>query len=203
MRRGKQYLERQLGKQSLLAVSELYNEQKISKLFEKIWKKKKKQSVITPEAYSLFDKVFSQGSKYIDALMTNRYFPVFVRAIESIVYSEVYEVYSPVDYLRRNSMLDLNTVHRMNIRTDMVRESVGGNRYKYYCVLELDTAFNRSIYGSETIDTGLPKMLDEKGIPELPHIKGYQPWTEPRPFWDKVVDYLNSSEYFDGDMKSM
>ena len=63
----------------------------------------------------------------------------------------------------------------------------------YYDVIELDSAFNNSIVMNSsgkkypTIQSGLPKMLDETGIPRLKWIEGEQPWTAPRPFWDEAI----------------
>lgn len=187
MKVGSQFLERQLGEKSLLKYWELYSTKNIETAFIKAWKSIFHTSTITPTGKKIQRFLLEYVAVYMDKVMQTKYLPQCREQIQNIMYTEVYEVYTPKKYKRRYDLLDLPMDY--NLRLDFVNANK-----MYYLVLEIDGAFNKSILGQETLDTGLPAMLDEVGIPPLPFLSPTveQPWTEPRPFWDKTLSCVES-----------
>lgn len=200
MKIGAEYLDRQIGEYSLIEHFELYNEKELADIFMNIYKRKKnkKTQMSNDKAQQLLFQILKKLQQYVDKTLSYTYFPKIVRMIEAQVYNSIYLAYLPVVYDRRYSMVDLANRNQLNIRIELVQ--VSQSKYKqYFCVVELDAPFSPSILGYETLDTGLPKMIDEQGIPPLSFLtkKGIlQEWTEPRPFWDDIVMQLNSPDYF-------
>lgn len=187
MKVGSKFLERQLGEYSLLKYWELYSTQNIEAAFMKGWESIFHTSTITPTGQKMKRFLLEYVSVYMDKIMQVNYLPKCREQIQNIMYTEVYAVYTPQKYQRRYDLLDLPIDY--NFRCDFVNANK-----MYYLVLEIDGSFNKSILGQETLDTGLPAMLDETGIPPLPFLPSNveQPWTEPRPFWNKALSCVEN-----------
>lgn len=189
MKVGSKFLDRQLGEYSLLQVYQLYDEQELKNAFIKGWKKYNPNRTFPNKYDNILQKIFVTIKSRVNDLSTNKYNFLIVEHIQNALYEGIYSIYQPQEYIRRYDLYN-------NIRAEVVYVNGLGYGSCYY-VVEIDAPFNKSLIGSETLTSGLPAMIDEKGIPPLPFLPSTteQPWTEPRPFWNQLIEELKSNAF--------